>query len=53
MIFMIHYEIWKIWIRIKNHSREGSEEGQIFGDNEDEQVKKKYKLFNKKTLRTY
>lgn len=35
---MIHYEIWKIWIRIKNHNRDGSEEGQIFGENEDEQV---------------
>lgn len=40
IIFIIHYEIWKLWIRIKNYNREGGneEEVQLFGENEDEQV---------------
>uniref|UniRef100_A0A915DVH8 Fibronectin type-III domain-containing protein n=1 Tax=Ditylenchus dipsaci TaxID=166011 RepID=A0A915DVH8_9BILA len=38
-IFMLHYEIWKLWMRIKSRSRESSEEegAQMFGDSEDEQ----------------
>ncbi|KAH7718589.1 Protein TWK-30, partial [Aphelenchoides avenae] len=38
-VFMVHYELWKIWMRYKNRSRSSSleENQQIFGDSENEE----------------